>query len=276
MDINAPPGARTDAPDLARLLAIMARLRDPERGCPWDRAQSFATIAPYTIEEAYEVAEACERGDGAALKDELGDLLFQVAFHARMAEEAGLFAFNDVACAIADKMLRRHPHVFAGATVADAAAQTVAWEQHKAAERRAKAAASGAAPSALDGVGAALPALARAEKLQRRAARVGFDWPDLPPILDKIAEETGELREALAGGDSARIADEIGDLLFAVVNLARRAETDAEQALRAACRKFERRFRRVEALLAASGGSPETASLEEMEARWQQAKAEEN
>ncbi|HXZ02993.1 MAG TPA: nucleoside triphosphate pyrophosphohydrolase [Stellaceae bacterium] len=274
--IDAPPGALTDAPDLARLLAIMARLRDPERGCPWDRAQSFATIAPYTIEEAYEVAEACECGDSAALKDELGDLLFQVAFHARMAEEAGLFAFNDVARAIGDKMLRRHPHVFAGAAIADAAAQTAAWEEHKAAERRADAAASGAAPSALDGVGAALPALARAEKLQRRAARVGFDWPDLPPILDKIAEEIGELREALRGGDPARVADEIGDLLFAVVNLARRAETDAEQALRAACRKFERRFRRVEALLAAAGESPETASLEDMEARWQQAKAEEH
>ena len=265
----------TDAPDLARLLAIMARLRDPERGCPWDRAQSFATIAPYTIEEAYEVAEACERGDAGALRDELGDLLFQVVFHARMAEEAGLFAFNDVARAISDKMVRRHPHVFADAVIADEAAQTVAWEEHKAAERRAEAAASGAAPSALDGVGPALPALARAEKLQRRAARVGFDWPDLPPILDKIAEEIDEVRDALAGGDAARIADEIGDLLFAVTNLARRAETDAEQALRGACRKFERRFRRVEALLAASGRSPETASLEEMESQWQKAKREE-
>jgi ATP diphosphatase len=265
----------TETPDLVRLLAIMARLRDPERGCPWDRAQSFATIAPYTIEEAYEVAEACERGDAGALKDELGDLLFQVVFHARMAEEAGLFAFDDVARAISDKMLRRHPHVFADAVIADEAAQTVAWEEHKAAERRAQAAASGVAPSALDGVGQALPALTRAEKLQRRAARVGFDWPDLPPILDKIDEEINEVRDALAAGDAAEIADEIGDLLFAVVNLARRAETDAEQALRGACRKFERRFRRVEALLAASGRSPETASLEEMEAHWQQAKAEE-
>ncbi|MGO8919593.1 MAG: nucleoside triphosphate pyrophosphohydrolase [Stellaceae bacterium] len=265
----------SDAPDLARLLAIMAALRDPERGCPWDRVQSFATIAPYTVEEAYEVAEACERGDPASLRDELGDLLFQVVFHARMAEEAGLFAFNDVARAISDKMLRRHPHVFGSAVIADEAAQTVAWEEHKAVERRAKAAASGVAPSALDGVGAALPALTRAEKLQRRAARVGFDWPELPPILDKIAEEIDEVRDALAGGDPARVADEIGDLLFAVVNLARRAETDAEQALRAACRKFERRFRRIEALLAASGRSPETASLEEMEAEWQRAKAEE-
>jgi ATP diphosphatase len=263
------------APDLARLLDIMARLRDPERGCPWDRAQSFATIAPYTIEEAYEVAEACEHGDAVALKDELGDLLFQVVFHARMAEEARLFAFNDVARAIADKMLRRHPHVFGDEVIADEAAQTVAWEAQKAAERRAKAAAQGLAESALDGVGAGLPALTRAEKLQRRAARVGFDWPDVPPILDKIAEEVDEVQGALASGEPARIADEIGDLLFAVVNLARRAGVDPEQSLRGACRKFDRRFRRVEALLAEAGKTPEGSSLDEMEAEWQRAKAEE-
>jgi ATP diphosphatase len=264
------------APDLARLLDIMARLRDPERGCPWDREQSFATIAPYTIEEAYEVAEACERGEPQALKDELGDLLFQVVFHARMAEEAGLFDFNDVARAIADKMLRRHPHVFAAATIADAAAQTVAWEEHKAAERRDKAEAAGAPESALDGVGEALPALTRALKLQRRAARVGFDWPTPPPILDKIAEEVDELREVIAeGGGAERLADELGDLLFAVVNLARRVEIDPEQSLRAACRKFARRFRRVEALLAAEGKTAAAADLEEMEAKWQQAKSEE-
>src|SRR5690242_18132159 len=241
-------------PPLDRLLAIMARLRDPNNGCPWDREQNFSTIAPYTIEEAYEVAEACERGDAAALKDELGDLLFQVVFHARMAEEAGLFAFDDVARTIAEKMLRRHPHVFADAVVPDAAAQSTAWEEHKAAERRAKAAAAGTAESALDGVGTALPALTRAEKLQRRAARVGFDWPELPPILDKIEEEIGELRHELdSGGDAGRVADEVGDLLFSVVNLARRLGTDPEQALRGACRKFERRFRRVETLLAARG-----------------------
>jgi nucleoside triphosphate diphosphatase len=264
------------APDLPRLLDIMARLRDPERGCPWDREQSFATIAPYTIEEAYEVAEACERGDPAALKDELGDLLFQVVFHARMAEEAGLFDFNDVASAIADKMRRRHPHVFGEAWIADAAAQTLAWEEHKAAERHAAAAESGQPASALDGIGEALPALTRALKLQRRAARVGFEWRELRPILDKISEEIDELRaEVDAGGAPARVADEIGDLLFAVVNLARRAEADPEQALRAACRKFERRFRRIEALLAAAGSSAETATLEEMEALWQQAKKEE-
>jgi nucleoside triphosphate diphosphatase len=263
------------APDLLRLLDIMARLRDPAQGCPWDRAQTFATIAPYTIEEAYEVAEACERGDPAALKDELGDLLFQVVFHARMAEEAGLFAFNDVAAAIAEKMLRRHPHVFGDAAIADAAAQSTAWEEHKAAERRAKAAAGGASVSALDGVGTALPALTRAEKLQRRAARVGFDWPEAAPVFNKIEEEIAELREATAEGEPLRIVDEIGDLLFAVVNLARHVAADPEQALRAACRKFERRFRRVETLLAAAGRSVEGASLEEMEAQWQKAKAEE-
>jgi nucleoside triphosphate diphosphatase len=263
------------APDLLRLLDIMARLRDPERGCPWDRAQSFATIAPYTIEEAYEVAEACERGDAASLKDELGDLLFQVVFHARMAEEAGLFAFNDVAAAIADKMLRRHPHVFGDAVIADAAAQTVAWEAHKAAERQAKAQEAGARPSALDGVGAALPSLTRAEKLQGRAARVGFDWPEAAPVLDKIAEEIGELRQAMEEGTPGHIADELGDLLFAMVNLARHVETDPEQALRAACRKFERRFRRVEALLAEAGSTVEAASLDDMEAQWRRAKSEE-
>jgi nucleoside triphosphate diphosphatase len=265
------------APDLPRLLEIMARLRHPEHGCPWDREQNFATIAPYTIEEAYEVAEACERGDPTALKDELGDLLFQVVFHARMAEESGLFDFNDVARAIADKMLRRHPHVFADAEIPNAAAQTVAWEEHKAAERRADAAAKGAPESALDGVGAALPALTRALKLQRRAARVGFEWRELRPILDKISEEINELRAELdAGAAPAPVADELGDLLFAAVNLARCAEADPEQALRAACRKFERRFRRVEALLRASGRAPQAAGIDEMEALWRQAKKEES
>ena len=176
---------------LSRLLGIMAQLRDPERGCPWDLEQTFRTIAPYTIEEAYEVAEAAERGDPSALKDELGDLLLQVVFHARMAEEAGSFVFDDVAAGIADKMIRRHPHVFGTAEVADSATQTVAWEEQKAAERRAMAAAEGRPESALDGVGIALPALTRAEKLQKRAARVGFDWPAVPPIFDKIEEEIG-------------------------------------------------------------------------------------
>jgi nucleoside triphosphate diphosphatase len=263
----------TAAPDLPRLLEVMARLRDPARGCPWDREQSFRTIAPYTIEEAYEVAEACERGDAAALKDELGDLLFQVVFHARMAEEDDLFAFNDVALAITEKMLRRHPHVFGDAVIADAAAQTTAWEEHKAAER---AASANITVSALDGVGTGFPALTRALKLQRRAARVGFDWPDVPPIFDKIDEEMGELRREIATNAApARLEDEIGDLLFAVVNLARRLAVDPEQALRGTCRKFERRFRHLEAVLAGEGSSPMERSLAELEALWQQAKTEE-
>lgn len=259
----------TDTPQLQRLLGIMATLRDPVSGCPWDVAQSFKTIAPYTIEEAYEVAEAAELDDTPALKDELGDLLLQVVFHARMAQEAGRFAFDDVAAAISDKMVRRHPHVFGETAIATAAAQTVAWEELKAGERQAKGAAS-----ALDGVGTGLPALTRAAKLQRRAARVGFDWPDLAPVFDKISEEIAELREAMDQGED-RIEDELGDLLFAVVNLARKLERDPEQALRRACRKFERRFRQVETLLAAEGKAPGGASLDEMEAKWQDAKKEE-
>jgi MazG family protein len=264
----------TEPAQISRLLAIMARLRDPQTGCPWDREQSFATIAPYTIEEAYEVAEAAEAGDVPALREELGDLLLQVVFHARMAEEARQFDFDDVARAIADKMVRRHPHVFGSATVDSAAAQTVAWEEQKAEERRAKAA--GGQPSALDGIGPGLPALTRALKLQRRAARVGFDWPAVAPIFDKIDEEIDELhREIEAGGGADRIADEVGDLLFAVVNLARRLDTDPEQALRGACRKFERRFRYVEQAVAAKGLSPQEAGLDAMEDAWQEAKARE-
>lgn len=265
------------AAGLERLLAIMARLRDPATGCPWDVAQDFASIAPYTIEEAYEVAEAAEAGDMAGLRDELGDLLLQVVFHSRMAEEARAFAFADVAQSIADKMIRRHPHVFGSAEVENAAAQTVAWETLKEHERRAKAAAEGRPESALDGVGPNLPALTRALKLQRRAARVGFDWTEVDPIFDKIAEEIGEIREVLADGtpDPDRLEDELGDLLFAVVNLARRLDRDPEQALRRAGRKFDRRFRRVEALLAEGGKAPAGATLDEMEALWERAKAEE-
>ncbi|MBO0738165.1 MAG: nucleoside triphosphate pyrophosphohydrolase, partial [Alphaproteobacteria bacterium] len=229
---------------LERLLAIMARLRDREHGCPWDRAQDFSTIAPYTIEEAYEVAEAIAHNDAAALKDELGDLLFQVVFHARMAEEDGTFTFDDVAAAIADKMERRHPHVFGNLPVTSIAAQTEAWEEHKAAERRARAQKAGSAESVLDGVALALPALLRAVKLQARAARIGFDWPEAAAVFDKIAEEIAELRAELDGNaDPARLEDEIGDLLFAVANLARKLDTDAETALRRANAKFERRFR---------------------------------
>jgi ATP diphosphatase len=267
----------SDTDPMQRLLAIMARLRDPERGCPWDREQDFASIAPYTIEEAYEVAEAIAENDMASLKDELGDLLFQVVFHARMAEEKGEFAFAEVAQAIADKMLRRHPHVFGDATIADAAAQTVAWETHKAKERSARNAAkpqSEQPQSALDGVGVALPALTRAEKIQKRAARVGFDWPAAAPILDKIDEEIGELRAELSSGAKPRIEDELGDLLFAVANLARHLDIDPETALRNATRKFERRFRRVEALLAERGSTPAESTLDEMETQWRRAKAE--
>jgi ATP diphosphatase len=263
----------SDAEKIQRLLAIMARLRDPARGCPWDRAQDFTSIAPYTIEEAYEVAEAIAENDMAALKDELGDLLFQVVFHARMAEEQGAFDFGDVAETITDKMLRRHPHVFGGVEIADAAAQTVAWEEHKAQERRAKD--GGGKASALDGVGVALPALTRAEKIQKRAARVGFDWPAAAPIFDKIEEEIAELRAELDANVPARIEDELGDLLFAVANLARHLDVDPETALRKATRKFERRFRRVEALLAESGRTPSGSTLDEMEAEWRRAKAEE-
>jgi MazG family protein len=255
---------------LERLLAIMARLREKDRGCPWDLEQDFATIAPYTIEEAYEVADAIARGDTAALKDELGDLLFQVVFHARLAEEAGLFAFDDVAAAIADKMVRRHPHVFGDAEIASAAAQSAAWEEHKAGERAARAKASGCGESVLDGVALALPALLRAAKIQRRAARIGFDWPEPRPVVAKLIEEIGELEAELeAGADSTRIEDEIGDLLFAAANLARKLEIDPEAALRRATAKFERRFRRIEALAAERGVGRD---LDAVDALWEEVK----
>jgi len=256
-----------------RLLAVMAWLRDRRHGCPWDIDQTFRTIAPYTIEEAYEVADAIERNDLPALKEELGDLLLQVVYHAQMAREAGAFGFTEVAAAIADKMVDRHPHVFGDATVATAEAQTVSWEARKAAERAAKAAA--AEPTgALDGVARALPALLRAEKIQKRAARVGFDWKQTDPVIDKIEEELGELRAELAAGeiDQARLTDELGDVLFAVANLARHCKVDPEAALRATNDKFERRFRHIERRLAEAGRKPADATLEEMEALWQEAK----
>jgi nucleoside triphosphate diphosphatase len=261
-------------PALDRLLAIMARLRDPDRGCPWDREQDFATIAPYTIEEAYEVADAIGRGDMTALRDELGDLLFQVVFHARMAEESGLFDFIDVAAAIADKMVRRHPHVFGDAEIATAAAQSVAWEEHKATERAARAAAAGNRESVLDGVALAFPALLRAAKIQRRAARIGFDWPQPRPVIAKVIEETAELEAALDGhADAAKIEDEIGDLLFAAANLARKLEIDPEAALRRATAKFERRFRRIEALAAERGTGRD---LEALDGLWEEVKRAED
>ena len=260
-----------DARPIDRLLAVMARLRDANGGCPWDLAQDFKSIAPYTIEEAYEVADAIERDDMASLKDELGDLLLQVVFHARMGEEIGAFDFDAVADTIVDKMLRRHPHVFGSVTASTKAAVNDNWESIKAAERAAKH--TGDQPSSvLDGVAKALPALARAEKLQRRASRVGFDWGAPEPILDKIAEEIGELGAELPTADKAKITDELGDVLFAVVNLARHLEIDPEVALRGTNAKFERRFKYIERMLLLNGKSPEDSSLEEMDALWNEAK----
>ena len=256
--------------DIDRLLAVMARLRDPERGCPWDLEQTFETIAPHTVEEAYEVLDAVRRGDMAALVDELGDLLFQIVFYARLGREAGVFDFADVARAVSDKMVRRHPHVFGDEPTPDAAARTRRWEAIKAAERAAR-----NDGGALDGVVRALPALSRALKLQRRAARVGFDWRSVEPVLDKLREELAELEVELDRPDAppARVADEIGDLLFSCVNLARHVGADPEAALREANDKFERRFRRVEALLAAAGRTPEQASPDEMDRLWERAKS---
>jgi ATP diphosphatase len=267
---------RPEAPDAGeatrRLIEVMARLRDPETGCPWDVEQSFRTIAPYTIEEAYEVADAIERDAMDELKDELGDLLFQVAFHSRMAEERGAFAFADVAAGIVDKMIRRHPHVFDDAPV-DADGMPAQWERQKAAERAAKAEAEGRAAGALDGIAAGLPSLTRAMKLQKRAARVGFDWTDPADILGKIEEEVGEIRAEIDGqAPKDRIEDEIGDLLFCAVNLARRYEVDPDSALRRTNAKFERRFRHLEAALRAQGREPAEADLDEMEELWVAAK----
>ncbi len=249
-----------------RLREIMRRLRDPDGGCPWDLEQSFATIAPYTIEEAYEVADAIQRGAIGELCDELGDLLLQTVYHAQMAAETGAFGFDDVVAAISAKMLRRHPHVF-GAESPDRTAtqQTAAWERIKASER-------GRAASVLDGVALGLPGLTRAVKLQNRAARVGFDWPDTAQVIDKIVEEARELVDA---PDDAARADEFGDLLFVVANLARHLKIDPEAALRATNAKFERRFRFVETALAAGGRGPAEATLAEMDALWDQAKAHE-
>ena len=271
-----PDHSCMDSP-IGRLLAIMARLRDPERGCPWDLEQTFATIAPHTIEEAYEVADAIEHGDMAALKDELGDLLFQVVFYAQMARERDAFDFDQIADTISEKMIRRHPHVFGAATVDSAVAQTQAWEEQKAHERRVEAEAAGRTASVLDGVIAGLPALTRAVKLQKRAARVGFDWPTAAPVLNKIVEELDEISaEMAAGAGVERLEDEVGDLLFACVNLARHLTIDPETALRRANGKFNRRFRQIEDALAAQGRAPAEASLEEMEALWQQAKKDES
>jgi ATP diphosphatase len=273
LDLTSADAASTA---FAKLLAIMAKLRDPNGGCPWDLEQSFRTIVRHTIEEAYEVADAIEHDDMEGLKGELGDLLFQAVFYAQMAREAGTFTMADVLEGLNAKMIKRHPHVFGDLAIADAAEQTHAWERQKAEERAAAATAAGRKPSALDGETTGLPALTRAEKLQNRAARVGFDWPEPAQVLDKIVEEVAEIRTEIERNAAKEAVDEeIGDLLYAVVNLARHLEIDSETALRAANRKFERRFRRVEELLAAAGKEPAGSTLDEMEAAWVQAKREE-
>ena len=255
---------------LARLMEIMRRLRDPETGCPWDIEQDFASIAPYTIEEAYEVADAIERGEMGELRDELGDLLLQVVYHSQMAQEAGLFGFDDVVDSISAKMYRRHPHVFGNESRDKSAAQQVSdWEQIKAAERGAS------TVSALDGVAAGLPALTRAVKLQNRAARVGFDWPETGMVLDKIVEEAGELVEARDNLGKDEIAEEFGDLLFVMANLARHLDIEPETVLRSANAKFTRRFNAVEDLLKVGGKTPEESNLEEMDALWDEVKRQE-
>ena len=264
--MSQSPKPPTSAIALNRLLTIMARLRDPARGCEWDLAQNFATIAPYTIEEAYEVADAIERSDMPALKDELGDLLLQVVFHARMAEELGLFDFADVAAAISDKMEARHPHIFGDAIDLGQSRET-RWEALKAEERAAK-----GANGAMDGVAQALPALLRAEKLQKRAARTGFDWPDRDGPADKLREEMAELTAAMSPDHQA---EEAGDLLFAAVNLVRAYGIAPEDALRAANRKFERRFRAMEALAQTRGQQFDALTLDQQEALWTDVKASE-
>jgi ATP diphosphatase len=261
--------------ELRRLLDIMAALRDPADGCPWDKTQTFDTIAPYTIEEAYEVADAIAQRDFAALPDELGDLLFQVVYHARMAEEAGLFAFADIAKSISDKMIRRHPHVFGDAAAPHAAtqiaaAQTAAWEKQKSAERAAR-----QQSGALAGVPTAQPALTRAVKLTNRAARVGFDWPDATQVLAKLDEEIQELKAELSDADPARLTDEVGDLLFVLANLARKLNLDPETCLRHANDKFSRRFNAMEREFETQAKSLAELTLDEMETGWQRVKATE-
>lgn len=262
---------------IERLQAIMARLRDPESGCPWDLKQNFSTIAPHTIEEAYEVADAIANNDMDELKDELGDLMFQVVFYAQMSKEEGGFSFDEVVEGICDKMIRRHPHIFASKEILSADAQTRAWEETKALERARKAESRGhQTPSSLDGVSMSLPSLSRAVKLQNRAARVGFDWPDMGPVLDKLREELAELEYELDNhGGQTRIAEEYGDLLFVFANLGRHLKIDPETVLRQANSKFTRRFKAVEEKLDKIGKKPEDSTLAEMDGFWDEVKTEE-
>ena len=268
----------TPSRDIARLIEIMAALRDMEHGCPWDIEQTFDTIAPYTIEEAYEVAEAIAERDMDGLRDELGDLLLQVVYHAEMASEVGAFAFPDVVESITTKMIRRHPHVFGDETAKAAGQAKGVWERIKAEEKRDRAAAHGGrpgdVPGVLDGMPAGLPALIRAVKLQEKASTVGFDWNDPKAVLAKLREEIGEIEAELDANSPERLADEVGDLLFAVANLARHLKVDADQALRRTNAKFVKRFKSIETALAANGRTPAEASLDEMEALWQAAKGE--
>lgn len=258
---------------IEELLAVMERLRDPKNGCPWDRQQNYESIAPYTIEEAYEVADAIDRKDIKALKSELGDLLFQVVFHARIAEEDNDFSFNDVVETITEKMVRRHPHVFSDMSFEDAEAQTANWEAHKEQERSKKAEKEGRLVSVLEDVPVNLPSLMRAEKLTKRAARVGFDWPETAQVVAKIDEELAEVKAEISDNASLnRIEDEIGDLLFTVANLARHFKLDPEHALKRTNRKFIDRFQYVERSLNEAGERPESVSLERMESLWQDAK----
>ena len=266
------PAPSADLPPMERLLAIMARLRDREDGCPWDLEQTFETIAPYTVEEAYEVADAVERGDLADLKDELGDLLLQVVFHARMAEEQGAFAFEDVARAINDKMVRRHPHVFADETYASLAEQKRGWEDLKAAERAGKPAGP---KGVLDDVPVGLPGLTRAVKLSKRAATVGFVWPNVQEVVRKLHEEVGELLAEIEAGDMEKARQELGDVLFVTANIARTLDIDPEDAVRYTNAKFMRRFQDVERRLAERGKTPAQSNLTEMDALWEEVKAAE-
>ncbi len=254
---------------MEQLLAIMKQLRDPSRGCPWDREQTFATIAPYTIEEAYEVADAIQRHDQTDLLEELGDLLFQVVYHAELAREKGWFEFTDVLDGISEKLTRRHPHVFGGEHIKDANEQSRAWEVHKDKERTAK---ENGQSSVLTGIPLAMPALTRAVKLQKRAARVGFDWPNIVGPLEKVAEELAETRQALEQGAAEKFGEEIGDLLFACCNVARHGNTDPEAALRSSNDKFEKRFHYIEDQLHSMGQRLDDATLEEMDRLWEQAK----
>lgn len=262
-------GAVMQEPSINKLLSIMAALRDPQQGCPWDRKQDFASIAPYTIEEAYEVVDAIDRNDMDELRDELGDLLFQVVFHAQMASEAGAFDFNDVVQAVVEKMTRRHPHVFADDTIHTPEQQTAAWELHKQREREEKE----SHRSRLDGVARSLPALWRAEKVQKRASKYGFDWPDVEGVMDKLLEEIDELRTEMdMAVHPEAIREEVGDLLFSCVNLTRHLQVNPEIALRQATDKFEQRFRGMEQKVVCNGKDLEEMELDELERYWEEQK----